>query len=126
MEFVWDMTESEWNRLIGIDAAKATEDGNDCFGNCYVGALVADVMHTFDTGDWCAFTNIFGLGIDDGYGYTPNGNIPYCMFDDFFRVNTKLCSFDAFKKDFENNFKNVICKNSVLSKLANSTLGDWK
>ena len=115
--FVWNMTESQWNNLVadhklaksGETNPKYSKDA-DVYGNCCIGALRADIQHTLDPEDCYAFANIFALGVDDGYGETPSGT-PYALLDGGPEVPMRAKSFETFKAAFEEHFTEYIEKN---------------
>ena len=126
MKFVWHMTERDWENFIhDSNIENETDFGGGFYGNCYVGYLCADVLHTLDQSDWYAYSNMFGLGIDDGYGETLKGNIPYSLLDSYVEVPVDCNSFEEFKKCFEKNFEECINLNEELKELADMPLGDW-
>ena len=111
MEFRWNMTEEDWKRLINHNALRkdsnVTFPTNDVYGNCYIGALCADIQHTLDIDDWYPFVNLFVLGIDDGYGELEDGT-PYSLWNGSPRVPIRSKTFESFKKNFENIFEEFI------------------
>lgn len=129
MNFVWNMTEENWKNLKHDDAQKRyvnISKDMDFYGNCYVGHLSADIQHTGDEHAWYAFVNVFGLGIDDGYGETNKGKIPYSLLDDSeFEVPMDCNTFDDFKMEFEKNFTDAINSNEQMKELASMPLGNW-
>ena len=130
LEFVWNMTEDNWKNLKHDHAIQKNNDNFstdfDFYGNCYVGNLSADIQHTGDEDAWYVFVNVFALGIDDGYGETSEGKIPYSLLDCEFEAPMNCRTFETFKKTFEKNFKEVINSNEQYKKLANMPLGNWK
>ena len=127
MKFVWHMTEENWKNFMNDKNMKnKTSCDGGFYGNCYVGYLCADILHTLDDSDWYAYSNMFGLGIDDGYGETLKGNIPYSLLDSYVEVPLNCNSFENFKKCFEKRFEKCINSNEELKELANMPLGDWE
>ena len=129
MEFVWGMTEENWKNFYNDHKSRdntSLSKDFDFYGNCCVGNLCAEVMHTGDNYAWFAFVNVYGLGIDDGYGETKIGKIPYALLDDAeFTVPMECDTFENFKITFEKNFEERINFNDCLKELANMPLGDW-
>lgn len=135
MNFVWDMTAKNWRNLMkdhkGFDNYDNYSFSNDFefYGNCYIGHLSADIQHTCDPSDntsWYAYVNIFGLGIDDGYGETTKGKIPYSLLNYGFKVPMNCKTFKEFKQIFEKNFEEAINSNKELKRLAEMPLGNWE
>lgn len=138
MEFVWGMTEKNWRnfkhdhelknfRGDGSGHCDFSED-YDWYGNCCVGNLCAEILHTCDDSDetsWYSYANIFALGIDDGYGETNEGKIPYALLRNSFKVPIGCKTFESFKKEFEKRFTKMINEKEQYKKLANMPLGNW-
>ena len=130
MNFVWNMTEENWKNLYNDHKSRDCDSLSsdfDFYGNCYIGHLCADIQHTGDDSDdtsWYAFVNVFGLGIDDGYGETESG-IPYSLVHCDFSVPMDCDTFESFKEAFEKNFTEAINYRSSCKELANRPLGNW-
>lgn len=128
MEFTWNMTETNWKNLMNDNTQRDCESLSkdfDFYGNCYIGHLCADIQHTGDESAWYAFVNVFALGIDDGYAYTKNGDIPYSLLDFDFEVPVNCMTFESFKAEFEKNFTAFIESKTEYNELANMPLGNW-
>lgn len=130
-DFVWEMTENQWTNLVSdykqrfANLLQFSPDF-DYYGCCKIGHLCADIQLTGDPDDWYAFVNIFGLGIDVGYGETACNKIPYALMNEGASVPIRSKSFEAFKRNFEQNFLNAINDSKLLTKLASQPLGDWR
>lgn len=127
MKFKWTMTERDWENFMHDNEIENEESiGDGFYGNCYVGNLCADIHHTLDYTDWYAYINLYGLGIDDGYGETPFFKIPYTLLDYDFKVPVDCDTFEEFKECFEKNFEECINSNDVCRELGNMPLAEWK
>ena len=128
MEFIWGMTEKNWENLVNDHKKHNVENMSsdfDFYGNCCIGNLCAEVVHTGDESDetsWYSYTNIYALGIDDGYGETDNG-IPYSLLHDSFKIPIEAETFEKFKEIFESRFENLV--NHLPSDTYNNNLC-WK
>ena len=131
MEFIWNMIEENWKNLKHDNEKKNFDNLSkdyDFYGNCCIGNLCAEIMHTCDDSDktsWYSYSNVYALGIDDGYGETVNGKIPYSLLHDSFKVPINCKSFESFKKEFEKRFTEMINEKEQYKELANMPLGDW-
>ena len=131
MNFTWNMTENNWRNLVN-DHKKHTfdslSDDYDFYGNCCIGNICAEIMHTGDDSDdtsWYSFTNIYALGINDGYGETVKRKMPYALLNDSFKIPVECSTFERFKAEFEKRFMEMINSKEQYTKLANMPLGDW-
>lgn len=125
--FIWNMTEEDWKRLMLDNTKKDNKDckiDNHCYGQCFIGTLCSDILHTLDNTDWYAYANVFVLGVDDGYGTTKSG-IPYTMLDDGPIVPMHCNSFEEFKTKFEESFKSYIQKTTCCKEYAAAPAGNW-
>lgn len=124
MNFVWEMTEKQWEQLKH-DHKKTGKPNKHAgyYGDCCIGSLKADIQHTLDTADWYPFSNIFAYGIDSKYVTTSDGT-PYSLLNNSPAIPMKSKSFQAFKKNFENNFTNYI-KDNNLSQLTETDIPNW-
>lgn len=131
MNFTWNMTEQNWSNLRKDHKKKRNtnmSDDYDFYGNCCIGNLCAEIVHTGDDSDetsWYSYTNIYALGIDDGYGETTDGKIPYSLLNDGFKIPIKCRTFESFKKAFEQSFEELINSKEQYKELANMPLGNW-
>lgn len=131
MNFVWNMNEKNWQNLKKDHTNRLSMNMSkdfDFYGDCCIGNLCAEILHTGDDSDkssWYAFTNIYALGIDDGYGETLEGNIPYALLHGSFKVPINCKTFDGFKRVFEKRFEEFINSNEQYKELANMPLGNW-
>jgi hypothetical protein len=131
MNFVWNMTEKNWRNFLHDSKKKNIghfSEDCDYYGNCCIGNLCAEIMHTCDDSDetsWYSYTNIYALGIDDGYGYTRENETPYTLISDGFQVPANCKTFESFKATFEKRFEELIESNEKWKELANMPLGNW-
>lgn len=129
MEFIWNMGKENWENLVSDNrrknGVKLSKDAG-FYGNCYIGHLCADIQHTLDEYAWYIYVNVFGLGINDGYGETLEGKIPYSLLDLDFKVPVRCKTFENFKKSFEKEFSNAINSSEKYIELANMSLGNWQ
>jgi hypothetical protein len=127
MEFKWEMEEKDWKKLVLDNRARHTKrklDGNNVYGEVKVGYLNADIVHTMDKSDWYAFSNVFALGKDEGYGETESG-VPYALLNGSPKVPIRCKSFDSFKRAFEKNFEEYINQNEETKELVAKPIGKW-
>jgi len=124
MEFVWNMKEKEWKRMIN-EHVNHIDSCHNCYGNLYIGKLCIDFAHTKDMDAWYLYTSVFELGKDTGYGYTVDGNIPYDLLDAYIEIPVRCKTFDSFKKSVEDKVEKMI-KEYGLQEQAEAPLGDWK
>jgi len=127
MQFVWNMSETQYKNLIADHNAKGSDQFSidaDIYGQCRIGTLCADIQHSLDEDNWYAFANVYALGVDEGYGETESG-IPYTLLNDGPAVPMDAKSFDEFKAQFERNFEEHICASEYTKSLANQPLGNW-
>lgn len=131
MQFVWEMDESLYKNLMAVHNTTGTERLSikaDVYGSCKTGSLCADFQHLPYEDNWYAYTNVYALGVDNGYGETESG-IPYTLLNDgpadgpAVPMDTK--SFEEFKAQFERNFEEYICASEYTKSLANQPLGNW-
>ena len=131
MDCVWNMTEENWSNFKNDHAKKNSNNLSkdyDYYGSCCIGNLCAEITHTGDDSDetsWYSYTNIYALGIDDGYGETLEGKIPYSLLSDSFKVPINCKTFESFKKTFEKSFEEMIKTKEKYKELANMPLGNW-
>lgn len=130
MNFKWEMTEENWrnymhdNNLLEDETGEPSKDWKEgIYGQCFIGNLCAEFVHSLDNSDWYAYTNVYALGIDDEYAATKSG-VPYALLDDGPVVPMGCHSFDEFQQHFESNFIEYIEANGHTS-LANTELGNW-
>ena len=130
MKFVWDMDEENWENMMSdhfMTKAKVDRisDTAEIYGYCFVGSLRADILHTLDPDDCYAYSDVYALGIDDGYDVTYRGT-PYSLLPSGPKVSTRCKSFEKFKESFEWYFRHFIKDDSDLLALAEMPLGDWR
>ena len=128
MQFKWNMTPQQWENITADHNAHdpyALSRDFDFYGQCYIGHLCAEILHTGDAEAWFPFTNIYGLGVDDGYSETRVGKIPYALLDYDFTPPIDAPTFEAFKREFETRFLAAIDKYPEWQRLASQPLGCW-
>jgi hypothetical protein len=111
MEFIWDMTEENWNNLmhdINTKYFDELSDDYDFYGQMYIGDYCIEFITTdvgideFGRDKFMSFTNIYQLFVDDGYGEDKNGN-PYTLTDLYIDV-PETDTFEEFKNLCERRF----------------------
>lgn len=129
LDFTWDMDEDDWKLLI--QEHKKTKKNKtgvyeepETYGYCFVGDIRVDIMHTLDPYDCQAYTDVYVLGIDNGYEDFFNGK-PYSLIDEGPKVPTACRSFKAFKESFEWRLTEYIKGNDQMITLANKPTG-WR
>ena len=123
MKFKWDMTESEWKRMID-EHVNHKDNSNNVYGNLYVGKLCIDFCHTKDESAWYLYVSVFEIGKDTGYGYTVEGNVPYDLLDNEIQIPVKCKTFDNFKREIEKRVKQMVITDG-LEEQANAELAEW-
>lgn len=123
MEFIWRMTEADWKRLKDT-TKKRKYDSNNVFGECYVGGVCCDFVHTMDVSDWYAFINLFFVNEDSAYGELDDGT-KYDLYDDSPEIPIKCRTFASFKKNFEKKFERFINEHEELKSLENVNV-NWR
>lgn len=128
----WHMDEEQFHELQRCDSTRNTGDHhmNDTFVAFEMGKLWVEIEHTLDPDNWLVYPNVYALGIDGGYGETPNGGIPYDITDIHFDVRTALeaRTFDRFKQTCERLLLDALETPSFKAyrKLAYEPLGVWE
>lgn len=106
MEFIWKMTEENWKNMVNDSYTDIYEELSDDFGfygQLYVGDYCIE-FHFDYFGESLdkAYTYIYQLFVDDGYGYEVDGT-PYSLTDFYIDV-PNANSFDSFKNICEREF----------------------
>ena len=122
MKFKWNMKESEWKRMID-EHINHKDSSDNVYGNLYVGKLCIDFVHTKDDDAWYLFPEVFELGKDTGYGYTPS-NVPYDYLDSDFKIPVRCKTFDSFKAKVEKLVKDMVVRDNLIEQ-AEAELADW-
>ena len=123
MIFKWNMNESEWKRMID-EHINHIDNGDNVYGNLYVGRLCLDFCHSKDESAWFLYVDTFELGKDTGYGYTKDG-IPYDLLDSCISIPVDCKMFDDFKKEVEKHVIEMI-KEDGLEEQANDNENGWR
>ena len=128
----WHMSEKEFHELRDIDLKHrndSTMSLNDVVVAFEMGKLWVEIEHTLDPNNWLAYPNVYALGIDDGYGETRIGKIPYALTDIDFHVRSALAnqSFEDFKRSCEQLLEEALNMKRFeqYKTLADQSLGDW-
>lgn len=118
MNFTWRMSETEWQRMMD-EYKNHKENGNNVYGECFIGGVYCDFVNTMDKNDWYLFTNLFYIKdnsnygtLDDGTGYDLYNFGSPC-------IPTECVSFDEFKQKFETAFETFINEHNDLKALIN-------
>lgn len=114
MKFIWEMTEENWKNMMHDMNASGNDELSkdyDFYGQMYVGDYCVEFIIADGSEDgYYAFTNIYQLFIDNGYGYlmtnnkyTTTNKTPYDLISGYIDV-PKANDFKEFKKLCEKEF----------------------
>lgn len=114
MKITWSMTKEQWQNFLSDHKSRETNtplsktgEIGDIYGSVAVGKLSIELLHTLDPDDWYAFTNVYCLDRDTGYGCTED-NRPYDYLDDIdIKIPFECKTFEDFKEEF---LKNVLAE----------------
>ena len=132
LQFTWDMDEDDWWLMMREhnEAKKKPRsisvlpDDPETYGYCFVGYLRIDIMHTLDPFDCQGYTDIYALGVDNGYEDFYHGQ-PFSLIEEGPRLWMACKSFKKFKISTEKRLREYISKSKERTKLARMPLG-WR
>lgn len=122
MNFTWDMSESEYNRMMD-EYRNKKDNSNNVYGQVFVGGVCCDFVNTMDTDDWYLYTNLFYINPNSGYGELPDGT-KYDLYNGSPRIPLRCKTFASFKARFEKEFEKFIDEHEELGFLIN-TKTNW-